>query len=200
MVHQVEPVGVRRAQQWNKPRRVRLHGRPELRGIQHRGKPIEGRAGRATAVFDPRPPVPRFRRDQHHAVRSVGAVDRRGCGVFEHRDAFDVIRIQEVEGVARTAARAHDGKASTRARAERYAVDHVERFDAGVNRRLTADVDREPASRFVVVDDLEPGDLVLDELLGADDGPGVEIGRVDLGRGAGNVTGALLPIPNNHDL
>ena len=194
MVHQVEPVGVRIEQQAVVLRRVLQYGGPELRRVQHRGQPRDGCGGHAAAVLDPRPPLSRFRGDQHHAVGGVRPVDRGGRGVLEHRDALDVPRIQEVEGVA--AGR----EAPARAGAQRHAIQDVERLAARVHRRLTADADRETVPRTVVVHDLDARDLVLDQLLWAEDRAGVEVLGRDLRDGAGDVARALLTIADDHDL
>ncbi len=193
MVHEAEPVGVGVEQQGVVLRRVRQHGGPELRRVEHRGQLRDPCGGHTTIVLDSRSASPPFRGDQHHAVGRVCPVDRRGRGVLEHRDAPDVIGIQKVERVAAS------GEPAARAGAERHAVEDVQRLAAGVDRRLPADADREAAPGLVVVDDLHARDLVRDELLRAGDSAGIEIRRVDLRLGAGDVAGQLLPVAGDHD-
>jgi hypothetical protein len=136
---------------------------------------------RAAAVLDvrcARPPA--FGRDEHDAVRGVRPVDRGRGRVFQHRDAGDVVRVQEVQGIAAggdppALAAAQSAEAGERRAADQWhAVEDVERLARRIHRRRTANADREATSRLVIVHDLDASDFVLDELLGARDDAAVE--------------------------
>src|SRR5436309_14346223 len=175
---------------------------PELRRVEHRGKAGDRRSGRAAAVLDLRPAPPRLGRDQDDAVGGVRPIDRRSRRVFEDRDARDVRGVQEVESVAPgrgVECVTPHGNAATGAGTYRHAVDDVERLAAGVDRCRAANPDRETATRLVVVHELDAGDLVLDELLRADDTAGIELLLRDLSHGAGDVAGPLLPVAGHHN-
>ena len=166
-----EPIRVGALQLSDVLRRVLLDGRRELRRVQHGGKPGHLRRRHAARVLDLRRPRPAgFRLDDHDAVGSVCPIDRRSLAAFEHRDALDVVRVQEVEGVAPAGREPAAG-------ADRQAVDHIERIAARVDRGRAANPDGHAAARLVVVDHLHSGNLALDELLGADDAAGIELLR-----------------------
>ena len=192
LVHQPEPVGVGRAQLCQSRGVVLRHRRPKLRRVQHGREPGDRCGGERAAVLHPPPPLTRLRGDQHHAVRGVGAVDRRGGSVLEHGDAGDVVRVDEVQ---RIAARR---ESSPRAGAQRHTVHHVEGLAEGGHRRGTADADGEAAAGLVVVHHLHTWDLVFDQLLRARDGAGVEVLRAQLAGGGRYVAGPLGPIPDHH--
>ncbi len=202
-VHDTEPVGARVRQLTEVGRRVLGHGRAELRRVQHLGKSGDRRGGHAGAVLDPRRSLlPGFCLDDHHTARGVHSVDRRRRSILEHRDALDVIGVQEVESIApggQTGAGVeHIDRVRVR-QSHRHAVDHVERIARGRDRIRTANPQRHAAARLVVVDQLHACDLALDELLRADDSARVELRRGHLGYGAGDIARPLRPIAGDHD-
>ncbi len=194
-IHLAEPIGVRVAELDDLRRiAVRQDGGAELRGVQHRRQPRDGRGRDAAGVLHFRPAAPCFRRDDHHAVGRVGAVNRGGRRVLQHGDALDVVGIQEVQGIA--AGR----NAAAGAGAHRHTVDYVERVARGIDRCVAADPDGEAAARLIVVDDLDARHLALDQILRRDDAAGIELRRADRGHGPGRVPGALFAVADHHEL
>ncbi len=202
-VHQIEPVGARVAELTDLRRiRVREHGCPELRGVQYRRQPGHGRGGHAPGILDLRLAPPRFRPDEDDAIGGVHAIDRGGRGVLEHGDALDIVRIQEVQGIAPgrwVEAVATDRYAPAGAGAERHAVNDVQRLAAGVDGGRAANPDRQVAARLVVVHELHAGNFVLDELLRTDEAAVVEFGSRHLLHGSRDVARPLLSVAGHDD-
>ena len=109
-----------------------------------------------------------FRRNQHHAVGTTRAVDRRGGSVLQNLDRLDVMRVDGRKRVHVHLA-AVGGLARWRGcRLERDAIDDVKRLRAGRERIGTAHVDADGAARRTVrLVDGHAGELALQCLVEA---------------------------------
>ena len=133
--------------------------------------------------------------DDYHAIGGTGAV-KGGCGgILQHRDGFDVLR---VDGGHDAAGRVGIGRVLRIAGiGGGHAIDHIERFSRSVQGTRTTDTERRRGARLAGSSGhLETGDLALDglfdgrdgflrQLLGANHGGGTRIGRL-LGRTVGD--------------
>ena len=194
-IDEVEPVGIRVAQAGASRRRLRVHRRPELTRVEHAREPGDRRGRHARADLDLRSVLPGLLGGyEHDAVGGVRPVDRRGRGVLQHRDALDVVGIEEVQGVTA------EGVPARRERAgDRHSIDHVQRVAARVDRGCAANPNPETTTGFVVVHDLHARHLALDERLRGDNATGMELRRRNLRDGAGDVPRALRSVTGDHD-
>ena len=196
--HIVEPVGSGGPQLIDVLRGILGDRTAELRRIQHRREPGHGRGGEGAAVFHLRSHTATGRRrtrlggDDHHAIGSVGPVNRRCRRVAQDGDVLDVIRVEEVQRVAT------GGESAPGAATNRHAVDDIERLAARIDRGRAADPDRLAAAGFVVVNDLDARGLARDEFHRRYDAAGVELLGGDRGDGAGDVAGPLLAVACHH--
>ena len=170
-----------------------------MRGIQHVRQTGHLRRRRAAVVFELRARTTALRLNQNDPVRRVRAIDRRRRRVAEHRDRLDIVRIDEVQ---RVAARGKSASRSTRD-SQRHAVNDVERLAArprptGVDGSGSANPYRHSSAGLVVVHHLHTGDLALNELLRTDEATAVELARIHLLYGSGDVAGILLSVAD-HD-
>ena len=138
-----------------------FHGGRELLRVEHRRQPGDSRGGCRAGVLElgSLALLPTLGRDEHHAVGGVGAVDRRGGRVAQHRDAGDVVRVQEVERVAPGAdpAAIAERDARRRRRAARCSRWWTSVRESGWRSARRARCSPPPGRR----------DFILDQLLGA---------------------------------
>ena len=143
-----------------------------------------------------------FRRDQHHPVRAARTVNRRGRGVLQDGDVFDIAGIEHAQRVTSRGRRAAHAHAARRngAIVDGHPVDYVQRFVRRADRRAAANANIESRARLaVVLRNVHARHATANKLVGGRNQSLAGVRHVDGGHRARYVLLALRAVAHHDD-